>query len=187
MVVEADIYLSRLSNRVVSANGNGVTGRMRHENIDRLVAAGMRAQMRSGNLVTGENFIAFDFFPKVKPAKVDWAKAVPVFPTVPGKLTRLEEELSETLDGVQSAMKNMNALLLRLDKEVTPEITQTLADARRTLASADKLLSSDAPTQQELRTTLREVAKAATALKQLADLLERQPESLLRGKRGDEE
>jgi paraquat-inducible protein B len=36
--------------------------------------------------------------------------------------------------------------------------------------------------QQELRETLRELARAAAALRTLADYLERHPESLIRGK-----
>ena len=44
---------------------------------------------------------------------------------------------------------------------------------------------SDAPLQLEMRDTLREVGKAATAVRNLADLLERQPEALLTGKKGE--
>ena len=51
--------------------------------------------------------------------------------------------------------------------------------------SADKALVSDAPLQLEMRDTLREVGKAATAVRNLADLLERQPEALLTGKKGE--
>src|SRR5262245_49094597 len=36
---------------------------MRKELIDRLVAHGVRAQLRSGNLLTGALYVAFDFFP----------------------------------------------------------------------------------------------------------------------------
>ena len=37
----------------------------------------------------------------------------------------------------------------------------------------------------ELRETLREVGKAAATVRNLADLLDRQPEALLRGKKGE--
>ena len=136
--------------------------------------------------MTGENFIALDFFPKVAAASVDRTKPVPVFPTVPGKLSKLEDDLTQVLDVVKTTMASMNALLLRMNKEVAPEITLALADVRRTLAAADKLLNSDAPIQQELRDTLREVARAAVSLRHLGDMLERQPEALIRGKKGDE-
>ena len=55
--------------------------------------------------------------------------------------------------------------------------------ADRLLATADKSLQGDSPLQLELRETLREVGKAAIAVRNLADLLERQPESLISGKK----
>ena len=89
-------------------------------------------------------------------------------------------------------MQHVDQLVVRLDKEVAPELTATLKDARKTLdsaermlGSADKALVSDAPLQLEMRDTLREVGKAATAVRNLADLLERQPEALLTGKKGE--
>ncbi len=39
--------------------------------------------------------------------------------------------------------------------------------------------------QQEMRDTLREVGRASSAVRNLADLLERQPEALLKGKKDD--
>ena len=81
-------------------------------------------------------------------------------------------------------------MILRVDKEVAPEISATLRDARKTMEGADRLLATadqslqgDAPLQLELRETLREVGKAAIAVRNLADLLERQPESLISGKK----
>ena len=44
------------------------------------------------------------------------------------------------------------------------------------------LLGPDAPAQQELRDALKEIARAARAIRVLADYLERNPETLLRGK-----
>ena len=61
-----------------------------------------------------------------------------------------------------------------------------LRDARKTLDSANAVLSSDAPVQTELRDTLREVGRAAAAVRNLADLLEQQPQSLLTGKKASQ-
>jgi len=61
-------------------------------------------------------------------------------------------------------------------------VRSTLATASKALGSADRALSDDAPLQQDLRQTLREVNRAAASVKVLTDYLERHPESLLRGK-----
>jgi len=46
----------------------------------------------------------------------------------------------------------------------------------------DTLVGRDAPTQQQLRDALHEVTKAAQGISALTDYLQRNPESLLRGK-----
>jgi paraquat-inducible protein B len=43
-------------------------------------------------------------------------------------------------------------------------------------------LGPDAPGRQELRDALREIARAARAVRGLADYLERNPNALIRGK-----
>jgi paraquat-inducible protein B len=48
--------------------------------------------------------------------------------------------------------------------------------------SDNNLLGPDAPAQQELRDALKEIARAARGMGVLADYLERNPETLLRGK-----
>ena len=60
-----------------------------------------------------------------------------------------------------------------------------MRDVRKTLDNADQALASDSPTQVDLRDTLREVSKAAASMRNLADMLEREPEALLKGKKGD--
>jgi paraquat-inducible protein B len=47
---------------------------LRQKLISSLVAHGVRAQLRSGNLLTGALYVAFDFFPDAPPATVDWSR-----------------------------------------------------------------------------------------------------------------
>ncbi|MFI4978861.1 MAG: hypothetical protein ACHQIO_00785, partial [Nevskiales bacterium] len=47
--------------------------------------------------------------------------------------------------------------------------------------------SPDAPLQQDARRTLDEVSRAAASFRALADYLEQHPESLIRGKTGEQE
>ena len=47
---------------------------MRRKMIDAWCAHGVRAQLRTGNLLTGAVFVAFDFFPGAPPATVDWSQ-----------------------------------------------------------------------------------------------------------------
>lgn len=203
MPVEIRLYPERLRSRYRKAvnGGNPVDSRSL---LDALVEGGLRAQLRTGNLLTGQLYVALDLFPNAPKAKVDWSKQPLELPTVPGSLEELQlalaqivtkldkvpfdaiaADLRQTLQTLNRTMHDTDKLVQRLDTEVTPEARATLEDARRTLGSAERTLSSDAPLQQDLRGTLRELSRAAVSLRALADYLERHPESLIRGKKED--
>ena len=179
----------------------------RHAFFQRLIEReGLRAQLRSGNLLTGERYVALDFFAGVAPAKVDWSLAEPVVPTVPSTLPELQAKLESLLakldsipfkkigDDLATTLESANRMLDGIDTQVTPELKSTLAELRTTLANADRVLkgadrnitSADGPTLQALQQALDEVAGAARALRSLADYLERHPEALIRGKPEEE-
>ncbi len=170
---------------------------------------GLRGQLRSGNLLTGQLFVAFDYFPNAPKAKIDWAQPTPELPVVPSGLVDLEAKLSnilakldrmpldaigsdlkKELETLDATLRDASKLLNHVDAEVVPELKTALEEARRTLAAAERaiqgaettLVGPDAPGQQELHDALQEITRAAASLRALTDYLERHPESLLRGK-----
>lgn len=176
--------------------------------VDRLIKRGLRAQLRNGNLVTGQLYVAMDFFPSAGAAKIDWAGQPPQLPTQRGSLDELQATLgriaakidrlplddiaAETrraIAGLASAVERTEALMQRLDglasnevRAAVAETQQTMAEARAAVADGRRLLASDAPLQQDLRDSLQELSRAAQSLRHLTDMLERNPEALLRGK-----
>ena len=167
-----------------------------------MVERGLRGQLRSGSLLTGQLYVSLDFFPNAPKAHVDWTRTPPVLPTVPGVMTEIQETLSHLAKKLQNvpldqigtdariALKTLNrtlesadTLVKRLDADVVPSARSTLDEARRTLTTAERTLNADAPLQQDLRGALRELSRAAQAMRVLADYLERHPESLIQGKK----
>jgi len=170
--------------------------------IDKYIENGLRAQLKTGSLLTGQMYIGMDLFPKAAPAKIDWTKSPPVFPTQPGMMVELQATLmniSKKLEDMpigqisadlRTALQSLNRTLIgaeqmvkRMDKEVAPAAKSALDDARRLLNTTEQTLASDSPLQQDLRTSLRDLSRAAQSLRELTELLERQPESLIRGKK----
>jgi paraquat-inducible protein B len=98
-------------------------------------------------------------------------------------LDRIGEDLRTTLQSLNRTLRGAEQAVTRMDKDVAPAAKAALEDARRTLNTVDKTLASDAPLQQDLRTSLRELTRATQSLRQLTELLERQPESLIQGKK----
>ncbi|MFX5743082.1 MlaD family protein, partial [Acinetobacter baumannii] len=81
MPVLVQIYPDRLGRRF-----HEETGEQRRSNaqvLRMLVKRGMRAQLRNGNLLTGQLYVAIDFFPKAKPAQIDPDKVPLELPTIP--------------------------------------------------------------------------------------------------------
>lgn len=195
MRVQVDLFPDRLH----ASHNRG--GRSTREVLDRMVARGMRAQLRSGNLVSGQLYVALDFFPAAKPAKVDWAQAPVALPTTKASLEELQATLNRLLAKIDKlpleeigqdtrravaaltqAVTEAETLIRRLDGLVVSDVQPTLAEARGAVAEGRRLLATDAPLQQDARAALQELTRAAQALRQLADTLERHPEALLRGK-----
>jgi paraquat-inducible protein B len=172
-----------------------------HALMNRMVERGLRAQLKSGNLLTGQLYVSLDFFPNAPKAKMAWNTKPPQIPTTPGSLNELQEtlaqilkkidkipldkisaEVQQALQSLDSTIKNADKLIQRVDSTIMPEARATLEEARKTLGAAKQTLSADAPLQHDLREALREVARAAQSLRGLTDYLERHPEALIRGK-----
>jgi paraquat-inducible protein B len=172
------------------------------QRMQRFVAHGFRGQLRSANLITGQQFVALDFFPKAAPATLVTSRTPPEIPTIPGSLAEIQDsignivktlekvpfdklaaDLRTALTTLDATLKRADAVMAKLTDEVAPELRTTLQQARKTLESAQHVLATDSPTQGDLRETLQEVTKAAENVRSLADYLERHPEALLRGKR----
>ena len=204
-------YPGRLWSRIVRADAASkpVTMEQRRALMDGMVARGLRAQLRSGNILTGQYYLAIEFIPNAKKAKIDWTHEVPVWPSEPGAFEGIEAKVAgilEKVDRIQyaeisadarkalasldTALKGADGLIRRTDAELINDIKTSLATirstldgAKTTLENADRnLMSPEAPLQREARDALHELGRAAEAIRALADQLERHPESLIRGK-----
>ena len=170
---------TRLGVKVQDLPPGATLASMRPQLIDNLVAHGVRGQLRTGNLLTGALYVAFDFFPDAPRATVDWAQHPVQLPTIPGEIEALEARVASIVKKIDELP--LQAIGQDLRKAIV-ELDRTLASARGTLDSADALIQPDSVLGAQLGTTLDEVNRAARGLRVLADYLERHPESLLRGK-----
>jgi len=152
---------------------------------DYLIKQGLRAQLQTGNLLTGQLYISLDFFPDASPFTIDWNAKVPEFPSIPGTLGDLKANLSGILKKADTMLTQITELSYKLNHDLEPKLSGTLEQTESTLLTIQNTLKDDSPLQQDLQITLREFAKAARSIKSLTDYLERHPESLIRGKKGE--
>ena len=169
----------RLGIRVVDLKSGFDLAAARKRLIDSLVAHGARAQLRTGNLLTGSAFVAIDFFPDARAAKIDWSQHPVQLPTVPGQLEATEARINNIVNKfnqlpIKQIADNLNKTLGDLDL--------TLVSARGTLDNANTIVGPTSVQRTELDSTLQEVRRAARSIRVLADYLERNPSSLVRGR-----
>ncbi|RON69349.1 intermembrane transport protein PqiB [Pseudomonas fluorescens] len=155
---------------------------------------GLRAQARSGNLLTGQLYVALDFFPKAEKVTFDPTARPVSIPTVPGSLEQLQEKLEAVVDKlnklpVDRIANNLDSNLVELRKglaqfnaKTLPGVQTTLADVSKTLQSASSTLAEDSPQREKLTETLDELGRMSRSLRELSDYLGRHPESLIRGR-----
>ncbi|MEO5844297.1 MAG: MlaD family protein [Caldimonas sp.] len=169
--------------------------------LQQLVASGLRAQLRTGNLLTGQLYVALDFIagpPRTASVGNDGAVRMP---TAPGTLSELQPQIADIVQKVSKVPfddigRDLRTTLQRASSaigQLTPDAQKALAEVQRTLNSAQKsfenldrnITDANAPVQRNLEETLLELQRASRALRLLSDYLQQHPESLLRGKPAD--
>jgi paraquat-inducible protein B len=162
-----------------------------------LVARGLRAQPRSGNLLTGQLYIAIDFMRNAPKTAFNGAARPLQIPTAAGTLDDVQEQVSSIvakLDKIpfdsigkrlDQALNGMDMTFNHLNTDILPEAGRTLTDVRKSVNDATNSLSGDSPLRQGIDQTLDELQRAARSLRAFSEYLSRHPESLIRGRRAD--
>ncbi|GAA0888198.1 intermembrane transport protein PqiB [Rhodanobacter soli] len=163
----------------------------------RLVDHGLRAQARTGNLLTGQLYVALDFIPKTPKVAFDPQAKPLTLPTVPGSFDKLQEQMAEIVDklnkipfdsigrNLDQTLAGLNATLKQVNGQTLPALTDTMHGVQKTMGTANDALAGDSPLQQNLGATLEQVQRMARSLRVLTDYLGGHPESLIRGRRPD--
>ena len=117
--VTFEIEVERLGAEQVRASANP------YETAARLVEQGLRTQLVSGNLLTGQLFIALEFFPDAEPATLDRSGRYPLVPSVLSTIGQFKQ----SIEGILVVLSNL-------------KLPELIADARKTMQSIDGLASS---------------------------------------------
>jgi len=178
----------------------------------RLVDKGMRAQLKTGNLLTGQLYIDLDFHKDATPAKIEIEEGYLVFPTIPEpferilqrvenilkqfeqlKLDKLSQDVGTTVKDLQELLQQLSVLMEavntktmpEINKNTLPKINDSLDELRNTLAGIDQTLGSDSALNYNTKRLGEEFSLTIRSLRSLIDYLERDPQALILGKEGE--
>jgi paraquat-inducible protein B len=141
------IYIKGMGN----GTGEGQTATREGEKImEHLVEKGMRAQLRSGSIVTGQQYVALDLFPGAPPAKISREGAYPSIPTMPTQIEEIGSKLGQ--------------IVTRLDKVPIDQIGNDLRD---TMQGAKRITNSPEllETVKSLNAAVKELQSLTTELR----------------------
>ncbi|GAB3092255.1 MCE family protein [Aestuariicella hydrocarbonica] len=108
------------------------------ELIEKEVRSGLRASLKTGNLITGNQLVSLDYYPNVEHAELGQYEQYAQIPTTPGSLAQLQESASMLLDkfnrlpiedtiiSANQAIGQLDASLLSLEQLLQSEGVQTL-------------------------------------------------------------
>ena len=186
-----------------------------------LVKRGLRARLETGNLLTGQLFVALDMHPKTPVRLARAGGPYPELPTIPasigqmtaslenilGKLERIDlegiginlkgtlvgtnkianaPELERSIADLSASLANLRGILRKVDRHAEPiaaNLDKALASARDTLALMDRVLAPDSPLHDHASQLSEEFGEAARAIRALVDMLQRDPQSVLFGRK----
>ena len=133
-----------------------------------LVERGMRAQLRTGSLITGDLIVALDFFPDAEPAQLRVVGNLPVIPTVPTQLDSLTASVSGIIERIdrlpiEQLVSDLRLTVQRVNSLVgSPETAQAAAALNQSLVQLQQLITQltaeTGPTAGALRQSVQQIA-----------------------------
>ena len=173
------------------------------DRLENMLGNGLRATLKSGNLLTGALFVDLNFQrDNADDYEAETFEGRPVIPTTPTGLAQIELKVSNLLDklnalevepilqGMDNTMQQSETLLREIrdlsssinqlindpaTQQVPANINQTLAELREAI----KGLSPDSQAYQELNRTLQSLEKLLRDLQPVARTLGEQPNALI--------
>jgi paraquat-inducible protein B len=147
---------------------------------EQLVAKGLRAQLKTGSLLTGALFIDLDFYPEKPHQRIIWDGDYPELPTIPttleefrnilvNALQKLEQlpleqisrNMQQSLTSLSQAAVQLEQLVSQLNTDVAPALGAALVQAKKTLDMAENTLTT---VEGTLKTTGKTIETAEKTL-----------------------
>jgi len=166
--------------------------------LKQLIDQGLRAQLQTGSLLTGQLLVDLSFHGKDRfpPIKNINTTGFPEFPTTASTLDEVTQSTQKILAKIAklpleeltaTATRTLQALQTtsQTATKMLDSANNTLGTADQTLGSAQRVLATFEPgstRHYELDKLVRELTESAKSVRQLTSFLEQHPEALVQGK-----
>lgn len=164
-MIRAPVHFEMQPDRIGDAKAVEKRGPLDNARI--LVGRGMRAQLQSANLLTGQMQVALEMIPDAAPAELRVEGDVLVIPAVPGQIAGIMASATQLLAKLEALPldrmgESVEATLQGVSQIVNgPELKQSLAALQTTLAGSQELMKR---LDEGMAPALRQLPAIATNL-----------------------
>lgn len=124
--------------------------------INHALELGLRASLKSSNLLTGQMYVDMDYYPEEGPSRMRVQEDFVILPTIESGLGQIEEKVTALLEKFNDAP--INSLLTELE-ETAVQAKLTMDTLNERLVGAGPLLTESQATLQDVRTSLDSLNK----------------------------
>lgn len=193
--VNATLYPERLGTVYREMNMSRRSVEQLTDSLALMTKRGMRAQLRTANILTGQLYIVLEDFPNAP--KIDPPKAEVPFkmPTVASDdLDKLQQQVTSIVNKldkipfesigteVNEMIKQIKVLSATLDKSVVPKLASTLTQVELAVKNLNGLIAPGSPMTASAEAMLEDLRRSLRSLRGLTDSLQTQPDSLITGR-----
>jgi paraquat-inducible protein B len=193
--VEATLYPERLGKVYTDMSLKENTPQDLAESLSTLVKDGLRAQLRTSNILTGQLYITLANFPQAARGEPPVAELPFNIPTVASDdLDKLQQQVTSIVakldkipfesigNELDTMIKQIRLLSVNLDKSVTPKLASTLTEIERATKNLNSLIAPGSPVVTSTEAMLEDLKRSLKSLTNLTESLSANPDSLIRGR-----
>jgi paraquat-inducible protein B len=193
--VNATLYPERLGLVYREMNMSRRSVEQLTDSLALMTKRGLRAQLRTANILTGQLYIVLEDFPNAP--KIESPKAEVPFkmPTVASDdLDKLQQQVASIVNKldkipfesigteVNEMIKQIKVLSATLDKSVVPKLASTLTQVELAVKNLNGLIAPGSPMTASAEAMLEDLRRSLRSLRGLTDSLQTQPDSLITGR-----
>jgi paraquat-inducible protein B len=193
--VNATLYPERLGAVYRDMNMSRRSVEQLTDSLALMTRRGMRAQLRTANILTGQLYIVLEDFPnapKIDPPKSEVPFKMPTLAS--DDLDKLQQQVASIVNKldkipfesigneVNEMIKQVKVLSATLDKSVVPKLASTLTQVELAVKNLNGLIAPGSPMTASTEAMLEDLRRSLRSLRGLTDSLQTQPDSIITGR-----
>ena len=193
--VNATLYPERLGTVYRDMNMSRRSVEQLTDSLVVMTKRGMRAQLRTANILTGQLYIVLEDFPnapKIDPPKAEVPFKMPTLAS--DDLDKLQQQVASIVNKldkipfesigneVNEMIKQIKVLSVTLDKSVVPKLASTLTQVELAVKNLNGLIAPGSPMTASTEAMLEDLRRSLRSLRGLTDSLQTQPDSIITGR-----